>query len=553
MAPVRTLLPALCAALLLVPLSAQWNPTQGDWDKDGPGQLRVMTWNVQDAICRTNDKQSGASDPNWEACARIVASLRPDVLVLQEAGDNTGNGTGGSSDSVSQLETTIDLFLRGGNDPFLGGAVQEYVQKYAPGFDMPHVFVSSDGDGFNRNVILSVHPFTDLNGDGISTLSDMWTISAGGYVQVGGNVEPRGTPWAEIDLPDAIFSDDLVIANSHLKSGGSQTDKDTRIVSGQRLAFFIYHYWNGAGTGGPDPFNRVFDTPAAQSIVTPGTLIVHAGDFNDFNYPSEDGLVWSKEADVSDAQGSTDGPEDDGSDLALAAALDVFNGSPATQGGSALDRVLYEDGDAVVARAFVFNTSTIPGGGMPAELLGFSIPAIASSVASDHRAVVVDFVPANGPDSDGDGVVDALDNCPLPNPDQADLNSNGVGDVCEATLCAPTLDSGGTMFLSACGDVFAIDISMLFAPHSAPGFLIVGASLLPVPLPLTPGTGVLLPALNFILPFTTASSGLSTTVGTIGGGLGPGSNQIFAQCVVIDPSSFQFLGTNALEIQVFKP
>ena len=46
--------------------------------------------------------------------------------------------------------------------------------------------------------------------------------------------------------------------------------------------------------------------------MTPGTLIVHAGDFNDFNYPSEDGLVWSKEADVSDAQGSTDGPEDDG-------------------------------------------------------------------------------------------------------------------------------------------------------------------------------------------------------------------------------------------------
>ncbi|MEZ5569826.1 MAG: peptidoglycan DD-metalloendopeptidase family protein [Halioglobus sp.] len=35
-------------------------------------------------------------------------------------------------------------------------------------------------------------------------------------------------------------------------------------------------------------------------------------------------------------------------------------------------------------------------------------------------------------DADGDGVVDALDNCPLiPNPDQLDSNNNGRGDACE--------------------------------------------------------------------------------------------------------------------------
>jgi hypothetical protein len=36
------------------------------------------------------------------------------------------------------------------------------------------------------------------------------------------------------------------------------------------------------------------------------------------------------------------------------------------------------------------------------------------------------------PDTDGDGILDCLDNCPLvSNPDQADLDGNGIGDVCD--------------------------------------------------------------------------------------------------------------------------
>jgi hypothetical protein len=36
-------------------------------------------------------------------------------------------------------------------------------------------------------------------------------------------------------------------------------------------------------------------------------------------------------------------------------------------------------------------------------------------------------------DGDGDGVLDDIDNCPLiPNPDQADFEGDGVGDVCDS-------------------------------------------------------------------------------------------------------------------------
>ena len=149
------------AALLLLatPAFAQWNPPAAAWGKSDADDLRVMSWNVQDALCSSNAKSEGNN--NWTACARMVAALRPDVVFLSECGDNSGNGTGSGVDSVANLTATIDDFLHGGSDSFHGNVpVTAWVQKYAPGYDLGYVFVSTESDGYNRNVVLSVETKT---------------------------------------------------------------------------------------------------------------------------------------------------------------------------------------------------------------------------------------------------------------------------------------------------------------------------------------------------------------------------------------------------------
>ena len=201
-------------------LHAQWDPNSGDWGESDPRDLRVMTWNVGDSLCSTAFKTD--SFGSWNGLVRIVASLQPDVLILQECGDNSGNGTGSGADSVSELEQTVELFFHGGPDPFRGGTVGSYVQLFTPSYDLPYVFVSGATDGFNRNVIVSRYPFTDLTGDGAVTINNFVLIPDA--YQFGGNGGIRGQQWAEIDLPDDEYAGDVAVGNSHLKAGGSSSD-----------------------------------------------------------------------------------------------------------------------------------------------------------------------------------------------------------------------------------------------------------------------------------------------------------------------------------------
>ena len=394
----RPLLPLLHLLALLLGFPgaahAQWDPASGDWLKECSTDVRVMTWNVQDGICSTNIKD--LSFANWAALTRIVAAMKPDVLILQECADNDGNGTGTGVDSVPDLLTTIDLFLHGGLDPFKPGnpPVTDYVQLYDPSFDLPYVFVSSVTDGYNRDVVLSRFPFKDLNGDTRSLYSDIPFILADAYAP-GGTGGIRGYQVAEIDLPDAIYGGDLVVGNSHLKAGSSGSDHDQRVTAARNIAYYIDYLYNGNGQGIPDPNSKILDSPAATSILDDATAVVTGGDWNEDESltPTVKGpAAWIVDAEFDDGVGGTDGTDRDRTDMVFDPATDFFTGSPWTSGTRKYDYLSWQDSIVGLRRSFVFETGSIPAGSFPPELAGFLSPALASSVASDHRSVVADLI-----------------------------------------------------------------------------------------------------------------------------------------------------------------
>ena len=387
--PSRHILPLLLAPLFLAATSAaQWDPNNGRWAKRDPGNVRVMTWNIQDNIRSGESKIEG--NTSWHAIVTIVASLKPDILLLQEAGDN------GSVDSVTNLNTVINLFFHGGTDPFLGGDVTSYVTKYATGYHLPHVFVSFQNDGFNRNVILSRYPFVDLNGDGISQYSDLFFMQSDAYAPGSiGNPIIRGLQMAEIDLPDGRYLGDLVVMNCHLRSGGQSSDLSERLAAGKNIAYMIDYWYGGAGTGTPDPNNVIFESPPAANVLDALTPVILGGDLNEdetTNFrkgPAE----WIANAEFESPV--ADGPDRDRGDSMYDMAVNQCNpNDDATQGNnSTLDYIVWQDSIAVRDLEFIFHAGWIPSGcnsGFPPELLNFPFPNNATVRASDHRPVVVD-------------------------------------------------------------------------------------------------------------------------------------------------------------------
>jgi hypothetical protein len=77
-------------------------------------------------------------------------------------------------------------------------------------------------------------------------------------------------------------------------------------------------------------------------------------------------------------------------------------------------------------------------------------PYITSNLGSDldltdEQLFDVGWTPA---DTDGDGVADAVDNCPLvSNPNQADLDGDGEGDVCDNDIDGDGLDNATELSL----------------------------------------------------------------------------------------------------------
>ncbi len=364
----------LAAALLASPALAQWDPSNGDWSKADPDDIRVMTWNIQNGIATSNsDKSDGFNQ--WNALVRIVAALQPDVLIMQECGDG---------DSIPVLENQIDIFLNG------GGGAEVWVKQFVPSYDLPYVFVNAVTDNFNRNVILSRYPMSDINGDSLFKYTDFLTINDPSVpYQDGGTGGIRGFMFAEIDLPDETYAGDLVVGNSHLKAFSDTSSFNQRVEATQNIAYFIDAYYNGLGTGTSDPNGAVI-LPIAGSVLDPNTPMIWGGDLNQSNYSFPATTIWQ-----AGMFGGTDGVDRDGSDASPDVAAHPISGDTSTQSSSKIDYLVYQDSIAQPRTEFIFRTSGsgVTLGTLPPPVDSFPIvPQSASNLASDHRPVVIDFI-----------------------------------------------------------------------------------------------------------------------------------------------------------------
>ncbi len=384
----RSMLAAATLALAATIAPAQWDPFNAEWGKSDATDLRVMTWNVQDGICRTNSKSDDFN--NWNAIVRIIASLQPDVLILQECGDNSGNGTGSGVDSTTQLTQVAELLMHGGSDPFAGGTVGSYVQLFVPAYDLPYIYASQSSDGFNRNMIMSRYPFADLNGNGSSQLSDFFQLDDPTAWDHGFNGGIRGFQHAEIDLDDSVYAGDVIIGNSHLKAGGSSSDQADRIDAAKAIAYYIQYFFNGNQTGNDDP-NDVVINPPDGTITDANTPVIWGGDWNQ-NPGGKGPAEWMTQAQLSG--GSSDGTDRDGTDCLRDFATHPISGASATQGSSSkLDYIAWQDSIATARRQFIYNTNGSQSHQLPYPVDGYTINGLlASGQASDHRPVIVDFI-----------------------------------------------------------------------------------------------------------------------------------------------------------------
>jgi len=404
-------------AVLSAPAGAQWNPSQGEWGKDDPDDLRVMTWNVEDSLSSTNVKDEALND--WTAMAVTVAAMKPDILIVQEAGDNDGQGTGFGGDSISELETTISLFLHGGIDGFTDGdPVGAFVQKYDPDFDLPFVFVSAETDGFNRNVILSRYPFGDLNGDLNAKISDIPFLPDDAYA-AGGDGGIRGFMFAEIDLPDDRYGGDVVIGNGHLKAFSDDNSQQQRITAAKNVAYYIDFIFYGNGTGTPDPNGAIQPVDCSgnfciDEILGPDTPVIIGGDWNEDEGTNgrKGPAAWLTEAEFDDAT-ALDGTDRDQSDSVFDSATNPLTGDPDTRGGSKLDYLAWPDSVASPRRAWIFDSQPLNSTTAPEEFFGVPSPRQLSGMI-DHLPVLADFplaepAAACPADLSGDGLVDGSD------------------------------------------------------------------------------------------------------------------------------------------------
>ncbi len=411
----RCILVAGLAAAFLAPMVGPawaWNPTAGDFSRVDPADVRIVSYNTYLQFITEPSKDA--------AFARVLKALDPDIICFQEIVSSLTAGQ-----IVSRLQSVL---------PFSEGTWQV------------HLGLSSG----SRVVLASRYPLNLRRTD---------TVPAAGI---------RGVTIALADLPNDRYQGDVYLLGVHLKAGGTASDQENRQRSADAIAA-----WLGMARQSGGLVTLAANTP-----------MVVLGDFNLVTGPQP--AITLLTGDIQDE--ATFGPDVkgdwDNSDMTDLTPVDPFTindntwRSDRTNPTDRLDRFIYTDSVAPVAARMVLNTRNMTTAALVAS--GLQEDDTTPTNTADHLPILMDLVVPLWPDcngngvndaldisrgtsqdcnssgipdeceledndcngnlipdeceldTDGDGMIDACDNCPYAyNPGQTDANGNGIGDACE--------------------------------------------------------------------------------------------------------------------------
>lgn len=181
----------LAATVLIAPVAEAYNPAAGDYGKEQPLDVRLLSYNTQQNFLAETSRDA--------AFNRILAAVRPDLIVFQEVAMGV---------TVTQVAARLNSVL-----PSASGSWQ-----------------TNDGldDGWSRVVIASRYPLSLKRNDTSPTSST------------------RGVNLCLADLP-APYLDDIYLLGVHLKAGGTASDDTKRQRSADAIAAWLGDARQGGG------------------------------------------------------------------------------------------------------------------------------------------------------------------------------------------------------------------------------------------------------------------------------------------------------------------
>lgn len=290
-----------------------------------PDDLRMICYNVQHKILPSEDPSQAAK------FARIVQSLEPDILALQEV-----------SASTTQAINLLNGILPNDEGPTW------------------YAFLASTGD-----MILSKYPLS---------MTSMFTVPQG----------DKNLAMALIDLPDARFPNDLYLMNNHYKCCGADDNDVRRQWQSDAMIAWMK---NAREPGG------IIDLPVGTAMSVVGDLnMVHSnqpgatllnGDILDQSYYGPDSAPdWdgSMNADASPAHNDRE-PYDY-----------TWRNDSSIYAPSRMDRVTWTDSVLESPHSYVLNTTLMSPGELAATGLdALDVTNDLAGIYFDHLPVVVDF------------------------------------------------------------------------------------------------------------------------------------------------------------------